>query len=155
MLTNPISPTKHKVNDLSQQNLLYSKESKNKAPQVTCNSTVYQQMIHLLPLHNSYSKNLHEEYIFNYMKEKKKKYINERKLKMILIIMVIIKWKCSCRTLLRIYFQDFSYHSIFYLSKKYKLKINSSPINSSTNKQIRVQNLKIQLHILLTSRLLS
>ena len=63
------------------------------------------------------------------MKEKKKKYINERKLKMILIIMVIIKWKCSCRTLLRIYFQDFSYHSIFYSSKKYKLKINSSPIN--------------------------
>ena len=62
-------------------------------------------------------------------RKRRKKYINERKLKMIPIIMVIIKWKCSCRTLLRIYFQDFSYHSIFYLSKKYKLKINSSPIN--------------------------
>ena len=30
-------------------------------------------MIHLIPLHNSNSKNLHEEYIFNYMKEKKEK----------------------------------------------------------------------------------
>ena len=63
MLTNPTPPSKHKVNDLNQNNPLNPKGSKIKAPQLKSSTEVYQKMVHHLPTTSSHAKPTHYQIV--------------------------------------------------------------------------------------------